>query len=451
MCVLFPKEPLLADLSGIEEARAWGEDFARDLPDYLAKKIAWSEVDPGLLLCGLPGTGKTLFAKALAATCKLPLIVTSYAQWQRSKSGHMGDVLAAMHADFDLAKKHAPCILFIDEIEAVSSRTTLGHNQAWYAGIITALSEEFNELYEHEGVVVIAAANYPDRIDPALLRAGRLDRTIEIPLPNAEALKGILRFHLKGDLPNARLADLAVATIGMTGADIERLVRRARRRARKLNRALLRADLFSVLGENVEKVPPDLLDRIAIHEAGHAIAAIILGSSRNVNISLFHLGRGGASTFFEPEPQAVTRKIVEQRITVALAGRAAEEVMLGDVTAGAGGSATSDLAVAGDLAFGAVAQWGLSESGRLRPLPGEPVQIVAADPALAEEAYGMLETAYSKALSLIRRHKQQVRAIADALIKRRALAHGDIVSLLSRGAPGTRRKATTRKHTAKRA
>src|SRR6476619_8500849 len=129
---LRPDKPLLEQLSGRAEARAWGEALKQDLDDYRAGRIAWSEVDPGLVLEGEPGTGKTTFVTALAATCKVPLIATSYAEWQRSKDGHLGDVLGAMHNAFKLAKKHAPCILFIDEIEAVSSRKAGGHNERWY-------------------------------------------------------------------------------------------------------------------------------------------------------------------------------------------------------------------------------------------------------------------------------------------------------------------------------
>ena len=271
---LIPTGPRLNEISGMALARAWGEDLARDLIDCLAKKIAWSDVDHGLLIHGLPGTGKNLFAQALAATCGLPLISTSYAQWQRSGNGHMGDVLAAMHETFDLAKQHAPSILFIDEFEAVSSRTIPGHNRSWYTGIITALNEELNNILAHEGIVVIAAANFPDRIDAALLRPGRLDTTIAIPMPSAEDLAGIIRFHLKEDLPRADLGDLALSAVGMTGAHIERVVRLARRRARKFDRPLLIEDLFAVLGEKLKELTDEYLDRIAVHEAGHAAAAI---------------------------------------------------------------------------------------------------------------------------------------------------------------------------------
>jgi cell division protease FtsH len=441
---LIPKGPRLADLHGMSAAKTWGEALAQDLEDYIAGRITWSEVDPGALLHGDPGTGKTMFAKALAATCGVPLIATSYAEWQRTGDGHLGHVLEAMHGAFQCARQAAPAILFIDEIEAVSSREARGGNHRWYTGIITALNEELAGLASREGVVVIAAANYPDRIDPALLRAGRLDTKIFFPHPAAAELRGIIRFHLGNNLIDTDLGSLADAAVGSTGADVEKLVRVARRRARKLNRPLRLPDLMAVLGERLQDLPRSYLECIAIHEAGHATAAIVLKVSRNVSVSLFHLGKGGAATFFDPQIEAVTRKVVERRIAVALAGRAAEEVLRNEVTAGAGGSDTSDLGVANSLAFWAVARWGLAERERLKWVDSSPEEIVANHPKLAKEAYAMLEAAYARALRLIRQRAPQVHAIANALLKRRALAHADILALLENPQPGAGQARTKR-------
>jgi ATP-dependent Zn protease len=374
----------------------------------------------------------------------VPLIATSYAEWQRTGDGHLGHVLEAMHDAFQCARRAAPAILFIDEIEAVSSREARGGNQRWYTGIITALNEELAGLASREGVVVIAAANYPDRIDPALLRAGRLDTKIFFPHPAADELRGIIRFHLGNDLIDTDLGSLAVAAVGSTGADVEKLVRVARRRARKLKRPLRLPDLMAVLGERLQDLPRSYLECIAIHEAGHAMAAIVLKVSRNVSVSLFHLGKGGAATFFDPQIEAVTRKVVERRIAVSLAGRAAEEALRNEVTAGAGGSDTSDLGVANSLAFWAVARWGLAERERLKWVDSSPEEIVANHPKLAKEAYAMIEAAYARTLRLIRQRAPQVRAIANALLKRRALAHADILALLEAPQPRTPRALTRR-------
>ena len=303
----------------------------------------------------------------------------------------MGDVLAAMADDFKLAKKHAPCILFIDEIEAVSSRATGGSNHRWYTNIITALNEQLHGIFSREGVVVIAATNYPDRIDPALLRPGRLDTRIAIPMPTAQDLRGVARFHLRrtcGCRPGAP----AVALGRLDGAHVggscasraagRQKKKKKKKKKKKLGRELLLDDCFAALGEKLAGLPREYLERIAIHEAGHAAAAVVLKVSRNVSVSLFHLGEGSAATYFDPQIEAVTRKVVERRIAVALAGRAAEQVLLGDVTAGAGGSDTSDLAMANTLAFWTVARWGLGEVDQLKWLAGGPEQIVSTHPEL---------------------------------------------------------------------
>ena len=231
-------------------ARRW----PRTSHDYIAKRIPWSEVDKGALLHGEPGTGKTIFATALAATCKVPLVATSYAEWQRSKDGHLGDVLAAMNAT-----SSSPRSMPRASSSSTRSRPSARARPAATISAGTRASSprstsSCDGIFSREGVVVIAATNYPDRIDPALLRPGRLDTRIAIPMPSAEDLRGIVRFHLREDLPDADLGGLAVALAGSTGADVERIVRVARRRARKLERELLLEDLFAALGEKLTDI-----------------------------------------------------------------------------------------------------------------------------------------------------------------------------------------------------
>src|SRR5690242_15418568 len=154
----------LEQLCGMDDARRWGEVLARDLKDYTAKRIPWTQVPRGALLHGRPGTGKTTCAMALAKTCNVPLVATSYSAWQRYKDGHMGDVLKAMNEDFKIARRNAPCILFIDELEAVGSREFGDGNERWYSGIITALNELLDGVIAREGVVVLAATNFAERV-----------------------------------------------------------------------------------------------------------------------------------------------------------------------------------------------------------------------------------------------------------------------------------------------
>jgi cell division protease FtsH len=424
--------PRLEDLHGLGKAKDWGLALARDIADYKAGIISWSDIDRGCVLHGLPGTGKTTFAKALATTCNVPLVATSYSVWQRSRDGHLGHVLTAINDDFKRALKSSPAILFIDEIDVIPSREHQSMRiRDWWDSIVGALLQELDGITGREGVVVIAACNYPDRIDPALMRAGRLDTKIAIELPSINELAGMIRFHLGEDLPDADLCPVAVSAAGMTGADIEKLIRDSRRRARGDKRKLELADLLETLEADAVCIPVDCLKRVALHEAGHAAAAILLGMSGNVTTSLIRRGRLMAETSLSSRVEAITRKVVENRITVALAGRAAEDVLLGDVTAGAGGAETSDLAIATGLAVRAVVSWGLS-CKRTLIYSGEtaPEHLLAWRPELADEVDDMLQSAYTSATSLIANHRDAVRAIAAELIKRRALTHDEIAGLL---------------------
>ena len=235
LCV--PAGPALDDLSGYGEAAVWGKMLSADLRDYSTGKIGWKEVDRGIILSGKPGTGKTMFARALATTCQVPVFMHSLARWQAK--GCLNDLLVAMHSAFDEARDNAPSILFLDELDAFGDRSLqVGHNAQYVREVINGFLECLDGAQNRKGVVVIGATNMPEAIDPAILRAGRLERIIEIPVPDTGARLGILRHHLKSELKDIDLAEVATRTDGATGADIEYLVRSARRRARLLDRPL---------------------------------------------------------------------------------------------------------------------------------------------------------------------------------------------------------------------
>ena len=264
--------PTLQRLHGMDEAVAWGLAFCTDLAAFKAGKLPWSDVDQGCLLSGPPGSGKTLFAQALAATCDVPLIPGSHGEWQ--SAGHLGDMLKAMRRTFADARSSAPCVLFIDEVDSFPDRATLTHHNADYEiQIVNALLSEIDGIESREGVLLLAACNYPEKLDPALVRSGRLDRHIRIRPPTRDALALILREHLGTDLAGADLATPALRALGSSGADCERFVRGARRRARTASRTMLLDDLISeISGEEADEASRYLA---AVHEAGHALALFV--------------------------------------------------------------------------------------------------------------------------------------------------------------------------------
>jgi len=187
-------------LAGYGEARGWALDLKGDLPLWREGAIGWDEMSTKLLLSGPPGTGKTTFARALCNSLQVPMIVSSVAWWL--EPGYLGDVLQRMSATFEAARENAPCIIFIDDIDAIGSRGggKGSRNDDYWSSVITRLLELLDGAMKTDGVIVVGATNLPDRIDAALLRSGRLEKHVAIPSPDAEALAGILEHHLGSDL-----------------------------------------------------------------------------------------------------------------------------------------------------------------------------------------------------------------------------------------------------------
>ena len=213
-----PKGPLLSQLAGMPAARAWGEQLAADIAFYRRGLVQWHEIDAGLVLYGPPGTGKTTLARAIAATAELPFIATSYAEWSR---GHQYgiEVMNAILATFKLAQANAPCIVAIDEIDSIPSRSNIPSDHNATFAIVNTLLDQLDGLNRRPGVIVIGTCNNIDRLDPALIRPGRLGRTIEVPLPGLDALPQIIAFHLGDDATSCGdLGGIAVMCGGMSGA-----------------------------------------------------------------------------------------------------------------------------------------------------------------------------------------------------------------------------------------
>ena len=224
------RQPGFESLHGMPEALDWGRRLHRDLLDYRAGALSWEDVDHGLLLSGPPGVGKTRYAAALAVECGVPLVQGSLAAWQGSGEGHLGHLLRAMASTFAEARRKAPCILFLDELDGVGDRRVMRWNKDYSAQVVNALLEHLDGVAGRPGVVVVGATNFPGSIDAALRRAGRLDRHLRLSLPDADARALILAQYAGVAPEDAR--EPAIDMVGTSGADLEAVARDARRLAR---------------------------------------------------------------------------------------------------------------------------------------------------------------------------------------------------------------------------
>ena len=428
--------PRLEMLGGMDEAVALGRAIVRDLDDYAAGRIPWAQVAPGLLLHGAPGTGKTLFARALAHSAGVPLLTGSLAEWQAANDGHLGDLLKAMRRRFAEARQAAPCILFIDEIDAFGDRSSFTHRHRDYSvQVVNGLLEELDGVAGRPGVVVVAACNDPDRLDPAIRRSGRLDRSVEIPLPDAQGLASILRHHLGAELADADLSRVVLPLVGATGADVARLVRDARRRARQAERPLRADDLLAEIGgAGQDKRPATYRRVLAVHEAGHALVGALHEPEALVMVTLQPAGRQAARTRWRPgESTALTRAQLDIALQRLLAGRAAEEVLLGEVSAGAGGTAFSDLGQATLLAVSAATALGLEGSLLWTglPRPEDLPNLLSLRPRLASGVAAQLDEAYATARQLIEQRRPTVEHLAELLLERGMLSGAEVAAIVA--------------------
>ena len=428
------ERPDLDRLPGMDEAVHWGRTLRGDLAAYAAGQLAWSDVDRGLLLSGPTGVGKSLYARALAASCDVPLISGSYAAWIGTGTGHQGDLIRSMRAAFREAKDRAPSVLAIDEVDSFSDRARVVHSyREWDVQVTNALLAEMDGIEGREGVILVAMCNDPSRLDPALVRAGRLDRHIRIGMPDRQALALILREHLGPDLGGEPTDDLAMLALGSTGADVEKVVRGARRRARTAGRPMERGDiLIELLGEGGRTQAQLLL--VATHEAGHAVAAHVLGIPIQ-GVTLREVGIQSGGTHTTLKDVFVSAADIQDHLVVLLAGRAAEEVVLHRVTSAAGGSSGSDLGFATRLAAASVAELGLEEDHGLvwaavPHLPEELRRLLADDPRLAALVRKRLAGAYATALNLVDRQRGPLVELAQRLRERHALAPEEVGSIL---------------------
>lgn len=405
--------PKLEELAGYGQAKEWGLNLASDLAAYKRGRLDWSCVERGLLLAGSPGVGKTQYAKALARSAGVPIIATSVAQW--NAADHLSGTLQAMRNAFIQARKLAPAILFIDELDGISDRSRLqGDYVEYWSQIVNLLLELLAGIDDREGVVVVGATNHPDMIDPAIKRAGRLDQTITIEPPDTDNLCRIFRFYLKDDLPDADLVPLALAARGRTGADVESWVRRARSTARRRDRVVKIDDIMHEIKGEQAKLPHDLRNIVAIHEAGHIVVGAALGCYEPDRAWITH--NGGLTIGAINAENHLTLRGLESIITMLLGGRAAEKLMLGaeEVTIGSGLGDQSDLQRATDIAYDIETRFGFGECGLVR-LPDSSRALMLHDRETVASIRNRLQRCHLKAETIIQLHCAAILEIATAI------------------------------------
>lgn len=432
--------PGLDELHGYGEAREWGLALADDLVRWQAGEIAFSDCESSLLLSGPPGCGKTQFALALGRTTGLPVLAGSLGQWQAAREGHLGHTLAAMRSFFEAARR-APCIALIDELDSFGDRSTFAESHRDYSSqVVNALLEILSGAVALEGVVVVCTTNHPERVDPAIRRSGRLDRHIRIPPPDVEALKGIFRHYLGDDLPGIDLGPLAGQARGLTGADVSAIVRRTRALARRrAGGAPTLDDLRTAMDDGSPPLGEAMRLRASVHEAGHAVAALALGVVHSIALSV--RATGGLTEIVRADASGgANEEDFMGGLVVALAGRAAEEVILGDVSAGA----AADLVVATQVAAMMETRYGFSLEHPLVSFGvGDEVDL-ARLPWLLRPVNDRLHSAYERALDLMRVERLALDRISRALISDGFLDDAVVRALFTGKVPASRKRGRQR-------
>ncbi len=429
-----------ADVAGIEEAKAEVVEIVDFLKDPSKFQRLGGRIPKGVLLVGAPGTGKTLLAKAIAGEAKVPFFTISGSDFVEMFVGVGASRVRDM---FEQAKKQAPCIIFIDELDAVGRHrgAGLGGGHDEREQTLNQMLVEMDGFEGNEGVIVIAATNRPDVLDPALLRPGRFDRQVVVPLPDIRGREQILKVHMR-KVPlddNVRPSVIARGTPGFSGADLANLVNEAALLAARSNRRVVSMDEFEeakdkvMMGAERRSLVMSEKEKLntAYHEAGHAIVGYCVPEHDPVyKVTIIPRGRALGITMYLPEEDrySTSKQQLESTISTLFGGRLAEEMVNGPerVTTGA----ANDIERATEIARNMVTKWGLSES--LGPLTyseddGEvflgrsvtqhkQVSDVTAH-AIDEAVRSIVDRNYERAKSILKEQEGKLHIMAKALMK----------------------------------
>ncbi|MDJ0765212.1 MAG: ATP-dependent zinc metalloprotease FtsH [Myxococcota bacterium] len=445
------KKVTFKDVAGMDEVREELEEIIDFLKDPKRFQRLGGRIPKGVLLMGPPGTGKTLLARAIAGEAGVPFFSISGSDFVEMFVG----VGASRVRDlFEQGKKNAPCIIFIDEIDAVGRQRGAGvgggHDEREQT--LNQLLVEMDGFETNDGVIIVSATNRPDVLDPALLRPGRFDRRIVVPRPDVKGREGILLVHTKKTpiAPQADLTVLARGTPGFSGADLENLVNEAALLAARKGKDLVEMDDFEEAKDKVmmgtERRSMIIKDSekqtSAYHEAGHTIVArLIEGTDPVHKVTIIPRGRALGLTQQLPveDRQMVTKTFAEAQIAILMGGRIAEEIIFGEISTGAG----QDIHSATDMARRMVCDWGMSKA--LGPLYyGRREEAIFLGREIAQpqdfsertaelidkEVSKIVTTQYNRAKQLLETNLRSLKGLAEKLLVQEVLDGDEIDEVL---------------------
>jgi cell division protease FtsH len=443
------------DVAGIDEAREELQEIVEFLKDPNKFSRLGGKIPKGALLVGSPGTGKTLLARAIAGEAGVPFFSISGSDFVEMFVGVGASRVRDM---FDQAKKNAPCIVFIDEIDAVgrSRGAGLGNQNDEREQTLNQLLVEMDGFEANEGIIIVAATNRPDVLDPALLRPGRFDRQVTVPLPDIDGREKILGVHIKKVpiAPDVDIRSIARGTPGFSGAELANIVNEAALLAARMGKRLVAMAQFEAAKDKVMmgtewkslSMTDDEKRMTAYHEAGHAIVAINEPASDPIHkATIIPRGRALGMVVRLPERDTYSyhRDAMYANLSIAMGGRVAEEIIFGHNKVSSG--ASGDIQQATKLARSMVTQWGMSDAlgpvqyeeqqesylgyggPQRRAMSGETAKLIDA------EIRKLVDGGYDRAVALLKRHRKQLHLLANALLEFETLSGEEIAQLLKTG------------------
>jgi ATP-dependent metalloprotease len=424
------------DVMGADEAKQELQDIVEYLKNPAKFSRLGAKLPKGVLLVGPPGCGKTLVARALAGEAGVPFFFASGAEFEEM---FVGVGASRVRKLFEKAKQMAPCVIFLDEIDAIGGKRD-SPDARYHKMTLNQLLVELDGFEQHTGVIVVAATNLPDVLDPAITRPGRFDRTVMIDLPDVKARKDIIKLYLGGRAaPDVNVESLAKSTTGFSGAELFNMVNIAAIEATKKNLTKIPMYMVESAKDHVMMGPerkamvitPNTKKLTAFHEAGHALVGLYSPSGENeiVKATLVPRGHALGMVAWQPKEELLSSKEAYlARLDTAMGGRVAEELVYGPdkVTPGAG----SDFQQATNIARAMVTQFGMSE--KLGKMAFSDIDIKynrmseSTQRLIEEEVREILEKSYNRAKTTLSKHRHELDLLAGALLEYETLSLEEI-------------------------